>query len=441
MSVFRISPARIHFLNAKESFVCKNYQQAFDHLTLGFLADYNYKALYKLAASILHKQKATEEKQLFQQALNRFYLYQPFFQLGYYYIDKGNYALAEAFLEKAIYHAPDSRETAYELSLALAARFKIHRAVAVLKSIDYSSDFWLYYRLQFCRLLNGETEGIAAFIENSRDQLPFMDESAVYASFKLEELEEQFFRLKAHPKTNTSIHFWQYVQYGTAIMDTARFSHYESDRYMELHADMNCIRNVLEKLCIYLASLHKIPEKIIAIPDHDSEVLGRAIALLLQKDFALYREYTETENCLIVAANASSLNGMDDLIEIKEKQSIFAFYTHWDQGAMLCPDISGLLCKSCTFPWNKIIGGNYFYSRQKLHVLPSRFLAEKIVGKTSTVAHSFENVLDFYLSISHLLKGGKEDSMKRLSFMIDSPVNHRYKEQENEIPERNTDLI
>lgn len=440
MSVFNTSAANIHFINARQSFSCMDYKQAFEYLVLGFLADHNYKPLYQLTASLLQKQKATEELQLFQQALNRFYFHEPFFQLGYYYIDKGNYALAEAFLEKAFLHAPNSRETAYELSLALTARFKVARAVEVLKSIDYSSDFWLYYRLQFCRLLNDDIEGITDFIDVSKKQLTLLEENAVYATFKLEELEEQLIRYKAYKKYNRDIHFWQYVQYGTCIIDTPITSTSISDRYIHWHADLNFIRNILEKLCIYLATLHKIPEKIMAFPDRDSEIIGRAIALLLNKEFLFYKEYENTMDSLIVAGNSSCFNGIDDLIEIKENQSLFAFYTFWDQGAMLCPDISGFLCKSCSFPWYKNAKENYFFSRQK-QLFPAKFIAESIVNNIASNTIDFETVLDIYLSVNTLLKGGKNDNKKRLSFMIDSPVDYQNKEETEEVPQTNTDII
>ena len=440
MSVFKTSPAITPFLNAQNYFGQKLYRKSFEHLTLGFLADYNYKPLYKLALKAAKHQKATEEQQLFQQAINRFYFHEPFFQLGYYYIDKGNYALAEAFLEKAMIHAPDSRETAYELSLALTARFKIARAVTVLKSIDYSSDFWLHYRLQFCKLLNGETHGVTAFINNAKSQLADMGENKVYASFKLEELEELNIRFENAPKRNKDIHFWQYVQYGACILDKPTQKTHVN-RYDQLKCDMNFIRNILEKLCIHLATLHKIPAQIMAFPDRDSEIIGRSIALLLNKKFMYYKEYEGTSNTLIVAANANCYNGMDDFIEVKENQSLFAFYTLWDQGTMLCPDISGLLCKTCEFPWHRKRKENYFLSRQKLQLLPAKFIAENIAETEAQTTDSYENILDFHLAVCPFLKGGEKDNKKRLSFMVDSPIGNTNTEEDKEIPEKNTDIV
>lgn len=440
MSVFRTSPAISHFINAKNYFGQKLFHKTFDHLVLGFLADYNYKPLYKLALKICKHQKATEEQQLFQQAINRFHFYEPFFQLGYYYIDKGNYALAEAFLEKAMMHAPNSRETAYELSLALTARFKIARAVNILKSIDYSSDFWLYYRLQFCKVLNGETNGIATFISESRKQLPYMDENKIYASFKLEELEELYIRMEACSEKNMSLHFWQYVQYGASVLDCPNHKN-DNNRYDLLQCDISFIRNVLEKLCIYLATIHEVPKQVMALADRDSEIIGRAIALLLDKKFLVYEEHQDTSNTLVVAASASCYNGMDDFIEIKDHQRLFAFYTTWDQGAMLCPDISGLLCKTCAFPWHKNTDKNYFLSRQELSLVPPKFIAESIAAIEAQTPTAYERVLDFYMAIQAYLKGGEKDSKKRLSFMVDSPVSNSSMELDKEIPKENTDIV
>lgn len=430
MGIFKRAPKNEHLERAKKQFKECNYQQSLNTLSWGFETDVENKELYKLAIRCLEKLGAKEEIKLFRNALSKFNKFQPFFELGYYFVDCGLYDEARPFLEKAVRIEPNEPNVASELAIVHRARFNIEEAIRVLSKVDYQSDFYLEYLFQHCKLLNSQTEGIQEFIEKSRQSITQESvEDFDEAQLKLEELSEALVRHGVIEKPERIVRDWHFIQYGAAILDYSEDEdeYVAGGRYVAYWGDMESVREVLQKLKLYLERLNKLPKTLIYLEDRDSEIIGRAIGMLLDLPVELYTQGIETSDSLVVAADNHHFNGLEEFKTIGFNQTIFALNLNWLKPAMLTPDIAGFLTQNYVFPWTggalKILDAK---SRKFQKTEPDNRKPDQIAYDLSHMAFeissTFEETLNFYENKAPYLKGGFKANSNRINFRSDSPV-------------------
>lgn len=431
------SPAAAHHSEAAAHFQNGDTAEAFRSLMAGFRADADHRPLYTLAADILQQAGGEEERALFANAATDFNRFEPFFELGYHFIDVGNPDLARPFLEKAFALNPEDAATAFELSLTMS--FQIPQAIELLEQVEHLSDFWVVYRLFFLRLLNGMPEGLAEFIEDAREQVaeePPEDEMETAVIWeKLLELEECLIRYDLLENPERHIRDWQFIQYGGAVLDyfdDAETTALEvaGGRYVGAFGSNDDIRRVLEKLRRFLTTLERLPDRVYGMEDRDSEIIGRTIASLLGKEFRTFSEGEETSNALVVAADNSAFNGFTDLFTVRPGQTVFAFNLNWLQHGMIAPDVTGLMSQFYTFPWNGGVMGGIDDENQIVRSAPDERSPQEIAADLVQIApgelEGFDALLDFYSDLRDFLKGGPNGGEGRWGFVRDSPVPGNY---------------
>lgn len=413
------------------------YTESLKQLVSGLQVDVNYKPLYLLARDILGKMGGTEERRLFAIALSEFDQFQPFFDLGYHFIDTEHYPLAIVFLKKARELEPSNVDAAYELAFAYMARFQIEAALQVLDSIDYSGDFWAAYLYYQCKLWLKQPEGVAEFTTEAQTLLESQtsNESIELAQYKINELKDSLARYQhIEFQTQTPIREWHFIQYGAAILQLAEEDTAEpaGGRYVALWGSLAETRRILEQFVKYLTQLQRLPQRVIAIPERESEIIGRALAQLLQVPFSTLEVMEDFSESLIVAMDSRSFNGIEPLIDIQPNQTVFAFYQSWLERSMIVPDVVGLLAQHYWSPWAD--GRLKLDEQQVVHKLPAderpiEVLVQELLKTpldTTVDTSTFQQQLSFYLNHQQWLKGGVKGGFKRSPFTVESPVPGSY---------------
>lgn len=436
MNINFISPTIKHLKSAEENFAKGEYEKALLNLKWGFKEDNEYQPLYQLAIQVLDKLEASEEKNLFENALANFKQFQPFYDLGYHFIDIGNYDLAQSFYEKALKIDPSSTDTAYELSLAYSARFNTKKALEVLENTDISYDFWAIYRLHQCKIWNNQTEGVKGFIEQVKKRLQQEDrnDDTDFAKEKIEELEEVFSRYNLLGNPETHIREWHFIQHGAAVLDYFEDTeeYVAGGRYVALWGTMESVREVLEKLRLFLITIHKNPIKVLSLPDRNSEIISKAVSILLKTDFEfLTEENINEENIIIVAGDNDSFNGVEKIFSIQKNQTVFSLNLNWFNNAMISPDIAGFMTQTYSFPWEggglRIIDDEtQKIERTEPDNRAAEVIADQLVNIEPEINQEFQDTLNFYTKVQDYLKGSSKDTQKRLNFIPDSPVPASY---------------
>lgn len=432
---FRKSDSEEEITKAQEELKNGNYREAFNFIKQGLIKDNSNKTLYKLAVECFNKLNYPDESKLFYNAVSNFKNFEPFFHLGFYFIEVKAYELARVILERALKLNPKSTETAYELSLAYTARFNYTKAIEVLEQVNYKDDFWAEYKLNECKLLTNKKDGVINFIQKGKKYFQSLEpnEDINFILYKLNELEAIFKRLEHFQNPEQHIKDWHFIQYGSAILDffeTEKDDYVAGGRYVALWSSYGSIRLVLEKLKLYLNELNKIPNKIIYFDDRNSEIIAKAISIILNKEAeTINSNNIVEENVLIVSSDNDKFNQLYGLEKVLNNQTHFSFNLNWMESSKYVPDVVGIMSQYNNYIWE---GGaiklseNGTSERTDPDNRPVEEIAKELVNTTFELDDSFKNIIEFYKNHNNYLKGGTEDNFIRGNFYVDSPIPGAY---------------
>jgi tetratricopeptide (TPR) repeat protein len=426
------SPARELFLEARGKFNDGDHQQALQTLIYGFRKDVDYRPLYELSIACLDKMGGEEEKQLFEEALRNFDSADPFIQLGTHFSSTGHYMLVQPFLEKALQLKPGDVDAAHDLAIAYARRFDIPKAVAALESVPAETDFWAFWFLTKCWLLNSEPAKAApaiASMDRYLEQNPG-EEGFEILQLKVEELKEIAKRFRTIQQPQTHIRDWQYIQYGSAILDyfdEGDDKDVAGGRYVASWGSLQGLRENINTLKAFADHLSLSFTGIKYINDRHSAIIGLAIASIFGLPAAAYRSEADNSNCLVVAGNTSSFDEFEELRTVGDGLVIYALNHNWLQNSFVTPDIIGFMSQSYYFPWDvtlRVVDG-------KVDEIPPDNRAEdEIVDELVQLAPAAKDhaeLFSFYAQRRDHLKGiGAFSNQHRYNFMLESPVPGSY---------------
>lgn len=427
------SPAQPSLTRAQEQYDQGEYENALSTLIQGFREDVNHQPLYRLAGDCLEKLGGSEEKSLFDHALAHFSDPDTFYDLGAHFLKAGHYPLAAPFFEKALALKPGDINTAHDLALSYARRFRIADAVKTLNGVNAGKDFWVFYFLTKCRLLNGDTQHIRQSIDSLENAVNNIagKPGADTARLKVEELKEILSRYETIPNPAQHIRDWQFIQYGSIILDyfDNEDDYVAGGRYVASWGTRETIRAITERLKLLLRHLGVTISTVQSLQDRDSEILGRLIALELDTGFSFYEPGYAAVQSLLVAGDTAGFNDYEELNSIREGQLLFALNQNWLQSAYINPDICGFMTQYYSFPWNG--GGLRMKEDGETEQTapderPAEEIARDLYGLTAEQTDT-EDLFSFYQQRAHLLKGiGTKTAPYRYNFMIESPVPGSY---------------
>ena len=434
------SPAIENYNAAKKAFDEGNYTEALRLQVYAFSADPDFKPTYELAVLAIEKLGGEDEAVLFKKAIADFNNYKPFYDLGYHFIDVGNYRMAIPFLQRALVLSNNSLSVAMELSIAYAAQFQPEKGMELLKQIDLENSFWAWCQLYWCSLLSNQPDGIEQFISNTKmqfkDNLDMQDRNTIAIYSALSKMEECLLRCKTIEKPKYIIRDWQYIQYGGAILEyfdnkiDENALQVAGGRYVAKFGSNSEVKMIISKLKEYLVKLERFPETIYMLPGRNCEIIGKAISKVFGVSCTQYNRNEPVQNCLIVAGNTSDFNDCPEFVSITGNTLTFALNHNWLESSLISPDICGFMTQTYIFPWE---GGNLKINPETNQVDKSEpdlrlaeEIAESIAREEGEVDPGFKDILEFYYERKDYMKGGSKDSFRRLHYNTDSPVKGAY---------------
>lgn len=439
------SPTVSNYNLAKKAFDEGNYKETLRQLVAAFCADSAFLPSYELAALAIDKLGGKEEAEMFKKAMLDFNNYKPFYDLGYHYVDVEHYRLAIPFLERAMGLSNNSIDVAMELAISYASQFQPEKGMEVLDKAGRGEDFWQLYEFYWCSLLSGKVEEIEDFINDMRNEFrEFLEKEGPKAGdivgpmiYALDKMEECYIRYKTIDNPDKIIMNWQYIQYGSAILDyfdertSEEATKVAGGRYVAKFGNYAEIKILAHKLKDYLTKLELMPKLICSLPGRDAEILGKLIAKMLNLGWEVYDPKKDMNECLVVAGNAKDFNEYyDQFNNIRNGQLTFAMNHNWLEKAFITPDISGFMSQTYVFPWQE--GGLRFNEETKqvesIHAdeRSADEIVEAIIAEKEENDPGFDKVLDFYYERKAYLKGGAKGGTRRLRFVLDSPVKGAY---------------
>ena len=425
------SPAAADFEKAKVLFDQGEFSQSYVLLFSGLKKDVGYPPIYPLAAKTVEQFGGYELQSLLEYAGNHLEDAGAFHALGEFYFDMDKYATAEIFYKRAFELDPNYEMAAHDLALTLARQFRAEEAIAVLNDrINNPTlvNFWeLYVILKLCIFTKypnfDDPEADASLLDiEARLHQDIQDpETRAICLEKFSEVWEARQRAIAFPATETHIRDWQFIQYGSIVLDCYDDgdTYLAGGRYALCWGTREQVLSMAHQLKQLLQGLEVPIQGVAALSDRDSEIVGRLFAKVLGVPFSFYSGSEAHRGCLVVASRSSHLawDVCNGLSEVKNGQILFALDHDWLNPAKITPDIIGLMSQKYHFPW---AGGGF--QRTVPDQQPAEDLASEIfalqVPKTDIQA-----LLDFYAKRKPYLKGiGTSGRNIRYEFSIESPV-------------------
>ena len=430
------SAAAAEYAKAKEQYEAGAFPDCFSTLLSGLKKDGEYQPLYLLAAETADKLDAYREQSLFQYAADNMQDASAFYELGEYFFEWEKYDLADIFYEKTLQLDPKHHSAAHDLALSLARRFRNEDALnAMMRSS--SPGFWELYLLSKLALFRESTS--EKELESIDKTLTLHEEAIVNSHLdeedkalciqKIDEIREWTTRFVTVPDRRTHIRDWQYIQYGSTMLDfhDDRDMYVAGGRYVVALGTTQTIRSLADKMKQLIERLAVPIQGVAALDDRDSEIVGRLFAKVLAVPFAFYNPSDANKDCLIVASTSRHLYGYSALSRIQNGQIVFALNHYWLRPTKITPDIIGLMAQQYQFPWDG--GGVSIRGGESGHIevssrddRPAEEIASEIFHTRVPVADIKEH-LDFYAERRQYLKGiGESAGTTRYEFSIESAV-------------------
>lgn len=270
------------------------------------------------------------------------------YELGYACVDVGLDEVAIRPLQAGLRHGPNLN-IARELALALQTLDRDAQAAAVLLSHEQLLQPWPdRYLLAHSQLLSGDIARARA----TEAQLPPAGDEMTSALTGLRRRLARAENANRHrPLHERDLRGWQFATTGTILTTLSPYGFesmsgrwaYVGDSYERCALGIQRLRFVLEA-----ADLH--PSRVCVLPDHNSVILGLAVAQVLGLPAVRFEAAPES---LVVAYDLTELD--DDirraLADRQPGQILFEHASNWVSRAPISPEIATLVHQVAVPPW------------------------------------------------------------------------------------------
>jgi tetratricopeptide (TPR) repeat protein len=452
-------PAVRHLAAARSSLHGGDAREALRQISLGIEADPSYVPLYKLVATAYALLPTGQSDwRLFATVGERPTDPEALHALGRYFIGTPTHRTAIPLLERALTlaSAPGNVPIACTLAEALLGEGRPQEARDRLRAVELADDPRARLLLEEARFLAGETDGLPAYVTSERTRLNERlagvegeaREEAVGMLERLDRLEEALARRAVVPDPDGSLRAWHFIQYGAAVLHVAGDGG-SSGRFGAVAPTIEDVGGIAARLVRLLTATDRMPELIVSLPDADSlRVAGeisQAAGVPLEslpsplanrstrqmiEDVERERVLLARERSLVVAADNRALERIPSFGTVLPGQTVFAFAHQWSIGASLTPDVSGLLCRACHYPWTAPVNTpaapgprNRLSSPEpEQPAVPRKKEPPPASADVPNDPPAFDTALAFYQDRASQLKGGAEGGNRRWKFRRDTAV-------------------
>ena len=434
------SPAHEQLEAARQQLRDGDATEALRLLTFGFTTDAAYRELYVCAREVLTQLQAPDEAALFAAALKNFDDALPFFNLGYHFIDVGHDRLAIPFLERASQLQPHNPTIDNELAIALCGQFQPQRALEIVEALPEPRPFWVQFQRCWAAILCNRRDGLSDWLQGAHKYLQetndIADDEKSSVAYALRKLDECVERLESVPAPRPRIDDWQFIQYGAVVLDLMDDRIVEDGmevaggRHVASWACVEDIKRMLEKLRDLLRDCELMPQKIIAVPDRDSQIIATAAAQIFGVPLQVAHDDDEIAqpHSLVIASAADGLE-LSALATVLDGQTVFALSLHWLHPSQVTPDVCGVMAQTYGLPWQ---GGAMQFDAETQELKQSEadarsieLIAQEIVDAEAEIDAHWAEQKNWFVERRALLKAGRA-AAPRLPFRTDSPIPGSY---------------
>ncbi|MED5370151.1 MAG: bacterial transcriptional activator domain-containing protein [Myxococcota bacterium] len=263
---------------------------------------------------------------------------QALYDLGWGLVHVGLPAVAVPFLRRALQDHPSEKVLLGELAAALERSGQHAEVVETLAAAPQAlEDFWLRYLLSLNALLSGLVETArehhAQLVPQDRDQTAARDRVSAMLQ-----------RLDSLGSDQRDLRAWQYALNGCVLLHLSPYGFDEgmNGRYAFTQDSPEAIHRDLLRLAEILKQTGQLPQQILALPDHGSQVVGMVLAELLGLPL---RPASSGAEGLVVAYDLAHCT------QRPPDQPLFARVLRWRDPPGIVPHWVGLLAQTNTAPW------------------------------------------------------------------------------------------
>lgn len=344
----------IEFEKANECYDNGQYKDALNNIEKCFKHKVDVLALYTLALKCAKKLKEEELENFFSDLIKNFNSLNSFYKIGKFYFDGGKFDLSINFFLKELERKPRHKASANDLAVAYASIFKLQEAIDVIIKYKLKGFWHVYYLAKLNLLLNNTI--VVHYLMAKLQRMLTQSKNSEYTEiieFKINELKETLARLNLVSKIENPLRDWHFIQYGSILINLDGVSEKNeliSKRFLHTVYTNSTFNQIAQYLKELFKKLNVNIEQIVFLPDYDSEVIARYLALEFNLSVKSYRN-SSVQNCMIVCAKSDSLKNYTKLNQIENNQILFALSHNWNSENNICPDIIGSMTVDHHLPW------------------------------------------------------------------------------------------
>lgn len=311
--------------------------------------------VYEKAAFVLRMAGKHQAAELFEAILANREDAEPYFRLGYQFVQEGAFASALGPLSRCVQLAPDAPAANYEFAYALMKEFYNEEALhffvqAFQQDQALSITFYIAQMLIFLERL----EEAGAFVQRLEEQV----KEAGEGEMQLDYIKGMFRRYSEHKPQN--IRDWHFVQYGTLLLRLFEEDHPNepndsNGRYTVVNFSFEQVALVLNAFQSVVGTNDVFPKyDYIAAAGKASEPLAHAFGKLVRLPVKSLAEGLAAGEKGIVIASFS-----DELVEIAadvwegDDILLFSFAVSWTREINILPEVIGYLAQAGRLPWQE----------------------------------------------------------------------------------------
>ncbi|MGQ9629697.1 MAG: tetratricopeptide repeat protein [bacterium] len=420
---------------AKASFEEGAYRHAFDLLRWALINNPKSKAGYELAVKVLRALGEEEEAMMFEEVLEAADEAEPYYHLGYHYIDCGQYDLAAALLGRCAELAPDSPEVNHELGYALMKTSRFAEAISAFhRAFALEEDFPTAFSLSRCYALTNAVEEAEEYMRRAKRLAVEDDHRELIA-----ELRGIITRLRRFPPSGfKNIRDWHFIEYGGSILNLAEEEFGEGNyvaggRYVILWSSYQLVGRILTTLVRMMKRLSYRPRFVLSHGE-PARPLSWAVSMALDIPIEEFDPWnTPRERGILITARSEDLGDIvDSLRDHSENLAVFSFSLCWTKDQLVVPEIAGLMSQVCFLPWDEQMRAEYDRNEGRRRIVnvpkdprPPQEIARNIWGACdgSREEDELARILNYYSARRDFLFFNNSNKYpKRAYFSLESPV-------------------
>ncbi len=282
------------------------------------------------------------------------------YELGYSLIEHGLHGPAATVLTRALDQQPAAEPILTELVCALEGLGLNEVAVDALEKSGLANTSFIFrYLLSFNKLMCGSVRDSIASAEGLSElaaKTPTQILDFQFMESALRDMHHRATLIEGHTTLEpTDLRGWTYVINNCLLLHLSEYGFDEgmNGRYAFVQESPELLAEGIYGISKVAPEYPAVPQRILALPDRDSEILARVAAAALRYDLAEWSPDRAEEPGILVCYDFATVDPetLDALTVRHPAQLLWCHACTWTQGFPLAPDVITYLHQHTTPPW------------------------------------------------------------------------------------------